>query len=57
MSNKIDKKKKKLQERIEFLENEMRTELTKKTSNVKEISVSSYQRKIQDLKIELLNLK
>ena len=54
---KIDKKRKKLQERIDFLENEMRTELTKKTSNTKEINVSSYQRKIQELKLELTNLK
>lgn len=55
--SKIEKKRKKMQERIEFLENEMKTELTKKTSNTKEISVSDYQRKIQGLKQELLNLK
>ncbi len=57
MSTKIEKKRKKLQERIEFLETEMRTELTKKSSNTKEISVPTYQRKIQDLRVELLNLK
>lgn len=55
--SKIEKKRKKLQERIDFLENEMRTELTKKTSNTKEINVPSYQRKIQDLRVELTNLK
>ena len=55
--SKVEKKKQKLKERIEFLENEMRTELTKKTSNTKEISVPTYQRKIQDLRKELLNLK
>ena len=55
--SKIEKKKKKLQERIEFLETEMRTELTKKTSNTKEIDVPTYQRKIQELKVELSNLK
>jgi len=55
--SKLEKKKQKLKERIEFLENEMRTELTKKTSNTKEINVPTYQRKIQDLKKELLNLK
>ena len=55
--SKLEKKRKKLQERIDFLETEMRTELTKKTSNTKEINVPSYQRKIQDLKVELLNLK
>ena len=54
---KIDKKKKRLQERIDFLETEMRTELTKKTSNTKEIDVPAYQRKIQELKLELINLK
>lgn len=57
MSAKIEKKRKKIQERIEFLETEMRTELTKKSSNTKEISVPTYQRKIQDLRVELLNLK
>jgi len=55
--SKIEKKKQKLQERIEFLETEMRTELTKKSSNTKEISVPTYQRKIQELKVELLKLK
>ncbi len=53
---KIDKKKKKLQERINFLETEMISELTKKTSNTKEINVPSYQRKIQELKLELSKL-
>lgn len=57
MSAKIEKKRKKIQERIEFLETEMRTELTKKSSNTKEISVPTYQRKIQDLRVELLKLK
>ena len=56
-NNKIEKKRKKLQERIEFLETEMRTELTKKTSNTKEIDVPTYQRNIQKLRVELLNLK
>lgn len=55
--SKIEKKRKKLQERIEFLENEMRTQLTKKVSNTKEIDVPSYQIKIQDLRKELSNLK
>lgn len=51
-----EKKRKKIQERIKFLEDEMRMELTKKTSNTKEISVSDYQRKIQDLRNQLNNL-
>jgi hypothetical protein len=54
---KIDKKRKKLQERIDFLQNELRMSLTKKTSTTAEISVGDYQRKIQDLKLELINLK
>lgn len=53
MGGKIDKKKNKIIERIKFLEDELLMSLTKKTSNVKEISVSSHQRKIQELKIEL----
>ena len=53
---KIDKKRKKLQERIDFLQNELRMSLTKKTSTTAEISVGDYQRKIQDLKLELINL-
>lgn len=55
--SKIDKKREKIKERIELLESEMRTALTKKTSDTKEISVPTYQRKIQDLRVELLNLK
>lgn len=50
---KIDKKKIKLTERITQLENEMRLALTKKTSDTKEISVQSYQRKIAELRKEL----
>ena len=53
----IEKKRKKINERISFLENEMRLSLTQKTSNTKEISVSDYTRKISDLKKELALLK
>ena len=55
--SKLDKKKLKLQERITTLENEMVSSLTKKTSDTKEIDVPSYQRKISDLRKELLLLK
>lgn len=55
--SKIDKKKIKLQERISFLEEELNSALTKKTSNIKEINVASQQRKIYDLRLELKNLK
>lgn len=51
-----DKKIKKLQERIKFLEDEMTASLTKKTSNVKEINVADQTRKIQELQAELLKL-
>lgn len=55
--SKLDKKRIKLQERIEFLESEMVSNLTKKTSNTKEIDVPTYNRKIQELRVELSNLK
>ena len=54
---KLEKKKLKLQERIDFLQNEMVSALTKKTSDTKEISVGDYQRKIIELKNELKQLK
>jgi hypothetical protein len=54
---KLEKKKLKLQERIKFLENEMISSLTKKTSDTKEINVGDYQRKIMELKNELKQLK
>jgi hypothetical protein len=54
--SKTEKKKKKLEERINFLENELLEALTKKTSNSKEINVGEYQRKIFDLKTELTKI-
>lgn len=54
--SKIEKKKAKIQERIDTLENELRTSLTKKTSNTREINVPSYQRQIQELKTQLLKM-
>lgn len=55
--SKLDKKKAKLQERIQYLENEMRVSLTKKTSDTKEISVAGHTRKIAELQQELQLLK
>ena len=55
--SKVEKKRKKLQERIQTMESELRLSLTKKDSNTKEIDVPTYQRRIQELKTELLNLK
>jgi hypothetical protein len=55
--SKIEKKKQKLIEKINELEQEVRESLTKKTSNTKEINVAEYQNKIRNLSIELANLK
>lgn len=54
---KIEKKRQKLEERIKFLEDEMKKNLIQKTSNTKEISVGDYITKINDLKNQLKNLK
>ena len=55
--SKIDKKKKRLQERIQFLQDEMNNALTKKVSNVKEINLPEQISKINALKKELSELK
>lgn len=49
----IEKKRKKLQDRIQQLENEMYMELKQKTSSTKEISISDYQKKISEAKAKL----
>jgi len=53
---KVEKQKAKLKERIEQLEHELKTSLQKKTVG-KAIDVPTYTRKIQELKLELINLK
>lgn len=50
---KEDKKRIKIQEEINRLEEEMRKSLTQKVSNVKEISVSDYLTKIAELRKKL----
>lgn len=55
--SKIEKKKKKLQERIDFLEEQMYINLKQKISDTAEISISGYQNKIATLRKELQNLK
>ena len=55
--SKLEKKRAKLQERIQYLQNELRMALTKKTSDVKEIDVAGNERKIRDLQKVLVNLK
>ena len=52
----IEKQKKKLQERIEQLETELKTSLQKKAAGPA-ISVPQYTTKIRDLKSELARLK
>jgi hypothetical protein len=42
-----------MQERIDKLQNELTTALTKKSGNIAEINVSEYQRKILELRKEL----
>lgn len=54
--SKIEKKKNKLKERIEMLENEIRVSLTKKDSNTREINVPAHMRQINDLKLQLQKL-
>ena len=56
-NKKIEKKKTRLKERIATMELELLEALTKKTSTTKEINVPSYTREIQELKLELQNLK
>lgn len=53
---KLEKKRAKLQERIESLENELTMSLTKKDSATAEIDVADYTRKIQQAKEQLSKL-
>ena len=53
---KIEKKKRKMQERIDKLQNELTTALTKKSGNIAEINVAETQRKIIELRKELKNM-
>lgn len=55
--SKIEKKKQKLQERINELESDLTKSLTQKTSSTAEINVGEQQRKINELKLQLKNLK
>ena len=54
---KIEKKRAKLLERIETLENEMRLNLKQKTSSTAEINLNEYQTKIQAARKQLELLK
>ena len=53
---KLEKKRKKLQDRIKFLQDELTTSLTKKTSSTAEINVGEKQRKIKQLQEQLHKL-
>lgn len=50
---KIEKKIKKMKERIVLMEEEMATELRQKNSNTAEISLGMYQRRIEEMRKEL----
>ncbi len=54
---KIEKKREKLQERLKTLEDELLESLTKKTSSTAEIDIAGHQRKIQQVREQLQNLK
>lgn len=54
---KLEKKRKKLEERLEQLENEMYQNLKQKTSSTAEISISDYQNKIAAVRQLLKDLK
>lgn len=53
---KIEKKKKKLEERIEMMEKELIASLTKKTSYIAEINVASHQRQIKEMREKLSSM-
>lgn len=56
MDKKTEKKRKKINERIAFLEAEISTSLGKKDSRTQEIDVAGHMRKIADLRAELSRL-
>ena len=53
---KLEKKRKKLQDRIDFLQDELTQSLTKKTSTTVEINVGEQQRKIKQLQEQIQKL-
>jgi hypothetical protein len=53
---KIEKKKIRLQERIDHLQHELTVHLTKKSSNSKEIDIAGYQRRILEMRKQLSKL-
>ncbi|NJO64886.1 MAG: hypothetical protein HC836_44225 [Richelia sp. RM2_1_2] len=57
MANKIEKKKQRLHNKIQELENELTESLTKKTSTTKEINVADQNEKIMVLRRKLWGLK
>jgi hypothetical protein len=54
--SKVDKKRKKLQERINYLQDELTQSLTKKSSTTIEINVGEQQRKIAQIREQIKNL-
>jgi hypothetical protein len=51
---KTDKEKARILEQIQRLQTELKTSITKKTHNKKELSIGDYQRKIADLQKQLI---
>jgi len=54
--SKVENKRKKLQDRIDFLQKELTQSLTKKTSITVEINVGEQQRKIKQLQEQIQRL-
>lgn len=55
--SKLDKKRKKLEEKIEFLQEELTRNLKQKTSNTKELDIAKHMSEIASLRLKLIELK
>ena len=55
--SKLDKKRKKLEEKIEFLQEELTHSLKQKISNTKEIDVAKQMSEIASLRLKLMELR
>ena len=55
--SKLDKKRKKIEEKIEFLQEELTRNLKQKTSNTKELDIAKHMSEIASLRLKLIELK
>jgi peptidoglycan hydrolase CwlO-like protein len=55
--SKIDKKKKRLQEKIKMLQDELNSSLQSKSNGMKEIDIVSYTRKIETMQKEIKKIE